>query len=71
MLCITILWRIDTLPSRGLEANNGKTSVAVQRRSKHAFTPIELMLGKHVPETTVTHATGESDVVYTVRAEEL
>jgi hypothetical protein len=32
----------------------------VQRRGKHACTTIELLLGKHVPAATVTHATGET-----------
>jgi hypothetical protein len=31
----------------------------VQRCGKHASTT-ELLLGKHVPEATVTHATGET-----------
>jgi hypothetical protein len=40
-----------------LEANNGTTAYAVQRRGKHASTTMELLLGKHVPAASLTHAT--------------
>jgi hypothetical protein len=43
-----------------LEANNGKAAVAVQRRGKHVYTTTELLLDKHVPEATFTHAAGET-----------
>jgi hypothetical protein len=53
------MWRIDPLLGRDLKANNVTASVTVQRRGKHASTAIELLLGKHVPPATATHATGE------------
>jgi hypothetical protein len=38
------MWRIDPLLARDLKANNGMAAVAVQRRSTHASTTIELLL---------------------------
>jgi hypothetical protein len=43
-----------------IEAKNGTEAVAVQRRRKYSSTTIELLLGKHVPEATVTYATGKT-----------
>jgi hypothetical protein len=60
ILLAMILWRIDPLLGRDFEANNETATVAVQWRRKHASTTIELLLGKHVPAATVTHATGET-----------
>jgi hypothetical protein len=51
--------RIDPLLGRDLEANNGTAAITVERRGKHASTTIELLLGKHVPAATATHATGK------------
>jgi hypothetical protein len=41
---ILIFWPINPLPGKDLETNN-ETTVAMQRRCKHAFTTIELLLG--------------------------
>jgi hypothetical protein len=41
--CI-MLWRIEPLLGKDLETNNDTTAVAMQRRGKHASTPIELLL---------------------------
>jgi hypothetical protein len=38
-----ILWRIDPLLGKDLETNEETTPVAVQQRSKHASTTIELL----------------------------
>jgi hypothetical protein len=66
-----MLWRIDLLLGRDLDANDGTAAAAVQRRGKHTSTTIELLLGKHVLVATVTHATGKRGVVYAVCAEKL
>jgi hypothetical protein len=39
-----ILWHIDPLLGKDLYANNETTAVAMQWRSKHASTTIELLL---------------------------
>jgi hypothetical protein len=39
-----ILWRIDLLLGKDLEANNETTAVAMKRRSKRASAKIELLL---------------------------
>jgi hypothetical protein len=42
-----ILWRIDPLLGKGLETDNETTAVAVQRRGKHAFITLELLLATY------------------------
>jgi hypothetical protein len=59
------------LLGRDLKANNGMATTAVQRHDKHASTTIEILLSKHVPTATDTHATGEMGVVCAVHAKEL
>jgi hypothetical protein len=41
---MTILWRIEQLLNKDLETNNETTTVAVQRRGKHASAAIDLLL---------------------------
>jgi hypothetical protein len=52
--------KTDPFLGRDLEANNGTAAVAVQRRDKRASTTTKLLPSKHVPVTTVTHATEET-----------
>jgi hypothetical protein len=59
-----VLWRIDPLLGRNLEANE-TAAVAVQRRGKHASTTTEFLLSKHVPAVASTHAMGGSGVLST------
>lgn len=58
-MIIIIIWRIDPLLDGDLEANNETAVVAVQLHGKHISTTVELLLGKHVPTATTTHAVGE------------
>jgi hypothetical protein len=41
-----VLWLIDLLLDKDLETKNETTAVAMQRRDKHAYTAIELLLEK-------------------------
>jgi hypothetical protein len=41
-----LLWGIDPLPGKDLERNNETTTVAMQRRCKHASTTTNLRLEK-------------------------
>jgi hypothetical protein len=63
------MWRIDPLLGKDLETN--KTFVAMQRRSKHASTIIQLLLVTVLGSYNSWPTTMETGVFYVVRANEL
>jgi hypothetical protein len=65
------MWRIDPLQGKCLETNNETTFVAMQRRSKHASTTIELLLVTVLGSCNSWTTTNETGVFYVVRDEEL